>query len=188
MIRPPERCRRGCTVVSRMILERRSHHLATARAINPVFQRPIGLTDQRERMIAGSISMASCTRCRKQPFQDSSCRSSVEREICAAATFSSRCASDDVPGMGTMTGERASSQAIATCTSVAPRRRRRPPKPKVPSRGLPHPHPPSHEPLTRSPSAPQLPLRKTQERSGGSSPAPASITMLDPFGFLTVIK
>ena len=28
------------------------------------------------------------------------------REICAAATFSSRCASDDVPGRGTMTGER----------------------------------------------------------------------------------
>src|SRR5262249_9512995 len=62
-------------------------------------------------------------RCQKQPFQDSSCRSSVERRIRAAATFSSRCASDDVPGMGTITGEWASSQAIATCTGVAPRRR-----------------------------------------------------------------
>src|SRR5499427_8070184 len=62
-------------------------------------------------------------RCQKQPFQDSSCRSSVERRTRAAATFSSRCATDDVPGMGTMTGERASSQAIATCTGVAPRRR-----------------------------------------------------------------
>src|SRR6516165_4904757 len=62
-------------------------------------------------------------RCQKQPFQDSSCRSSVERRIRAAATFSSRCATDDVPGMGTMTRERANSQAIATCMGVAPRRR-----------------------------------------------------------------
>jgi Transposase DDE domain group 1 len=68
-----------------------------------------------------AFQMASACGRQKQPFQDSSCRSSVERGIRAAATFSSRCASDDVPGMGTMTGERASSQAIATCTGVAPR-------------------------------------------------------------------
>lgn len=32
---------------------------------------------------------------------------------CAAAMFSSRCWGEDVPGMGNMTGERASSQAMA---------------------------------------------------------------------------
>jgi len=65
-------------------------------------------------------------RCQKQPFQDSSCRSSVERRIRAPATFSSRCATDDVPGMGTMTRERAAAAVIGrTRTSPAQRHRAR---------------------------------------------------------------
>src|SRR5262249_47632985 len=38
----------------------------------------------------------------------------------AAAMFSSRCATLDVPGMGNTTGASASSQASATCPGVAP--------------------------------------------------------------------
>lgn len=37
-----------------------------------------------------------------------------------AAQFSSRCASEDVPGIGSMTGERRSSQAREICDTVAP--------------------------------------------------------------------
>src|SRR5437660_9871403 len=36
----------------------------------------------------------------------------------AAAMFSSRCASDDVPGMGNMTGDFCSNQARASCTTL----------------------------------------------------------------------
>ena len=39
-----------------------------------------------------------------------------------AARFSSRCATDDVPGISRMLGDRASSQARATCAGVAPSR------------------------------------------------------------------
>jgi hypothetical protein len=37
----------------------------------------------------------------------------------SAATFSSRCSTDDVPGIGNITAERASSQASAICAGVA---------------------------------------------------------------------
>jgi hypothetical protein len=37
----------------------------------------------------------------------------------AAATFSSRCATEEVPGMGSIAGECPSSQASATCDGVA---------------------------------------------------------------------
>jgi hypothetical protein len=46
--------------------------------------------------------------------EHNSFRSSADRRTWAAATFSSRCVSEDVPGMGAVTGEWASSQAIAT--------------------------------------------------------------------------
>ena len=36
-----------------------------------------------------------------------------------AATFSSRCSTEDVPGIGSITGERASSHASAICAGVA---------------------------------------------------------------------
>src|SRR5260370_22336474 len=36
----------------------------------------------------------------------------------AASTFSSRCLTDEVPGMGSITGERFSNQASATCLGV----------------------------------------------------------------------
>ena len=39
--------------------------------------------------------------------------------MAAAATFSSRCFTRDVPGMGSITGERRSSHAIALCETVA---------------------------------------------------------------------
>ena len=39
--------------------------------------------------------------------------------ICAAAKFSSRCSIEDVPGIGSITGERASSHASAICAGVA---------------------------------------------------------------------
>ncbi len=44
----------------------------------------------------------------------SSSNSSPDSSIPAAAMFSSRCATDDVPGIGSMTGERRSSQASAS--------------------------------------------------------------------------
>lgn len=37
----------------------------------------------------------------------------------AAAMFSSRCSTEDVPGIGSMIGERASSQASANCDGLA---------------------------------------------------------------------
>ncbi len=46
--------------------------------------------------------------------------SSVSDRInCAACRFSRRCASDDVPGISKMLGERCKSQASATCIGVA---------------------------------------------------------------------
>ena len=51
-----------------------------------------------------------------------SARSSALSASRAAAAFSSRWAIEPVPGMGSMTGERARSQARATCAGVAPRR------------------------------------------------------------------
>jgi hypothetical protein len=39
--------------------------------------------------------------------------------ICTAATFSSRCVTVDVPGIGSITGERCSSQASSSWASVA---------------------------------------------------------------------
>ena len=46
-------------------------------------------------------------------------RSSSLSVSSAAATFSSRCSTDEVPGIGSITGERASSQASATWPGVA---------------------------------------------------------------------
>ena len=46
--------------------------------------------------------------------------SSSLRAIPAAATFSSRWATEPVPGIGSITGERCSSHASATCAGVAP--------------------------------------------------------------------
>src|SRR5437899_5555839 len=40
----------------------------------------------------------------------------------SAATFSSRCASDDVPGIGNMTSDFCSNQASASCTTLTLRR------------------------------------------------------------------
>src|SRR5437868_8432176 len=40
----------------------------------------------------------------------------------SAAMFSSRCASDDVPGIGNMTGDFCSNQASASCTTLTLRR------------------------------------------------------------------
>src|SRR6266516_1473876 len=40
----------------------------------------------------------------------------------AAAMFCSRCASDDVPGIGNMTGDLCSNQASASCTTLILRR------------------------------------------------------------------
>src|SRR5438132_13127071 len=40
----------------------------------------------------------------------------------AAAMFSSRCASDDVPGIGNMTGDLCNNQASASCTTLTLRR------------------------------------------------------------------
>src|SRR5204862_4120897 len=40
----------------------------------------------------------------------------------AAAMFSSRCASEDVPGIGNMTGDFCSNQASASCTTLTLRR------------------------------------------------------------------
>ena len=42
-----------------------------------------------------------------------SARSCGDRRMHSAATFSSRCAIDDVPGIGTVMGERASNHAMA---------------------------------------------------------------------------
>ncbi len=50
---------------------------------------------------------------------ESSARSFGKSWMFAAATFSSRWASDDVPGIGSIAGERASSQAIAIWAGVA---------------------------------------------------------------------
>src|SRR3989454_11226777 len=40
----------------------------------------------------------------------------------AAAMFSSRCASDDVPGIGNITGDFCNNQASASCTTLTLRR------------------------------------------------------------------
>ena len=47
---------------------------------------------------------------------------SGESVSCAAARFSRRCASEDVPGINNIFGERCSSHASATCIGVFPRR------------------------------------------------------------------
>jgi hypothetical protein len=47
------------------------------------------------------------------PSEPSSFRSFLVSLISAAATFSSRCCTDEVPGISSMAGERASSQARA---------------------------------------------------------------------------
>src|SRR5215212_9791211 len=52
----------------------------------------------------------------------SSGRSSSERVSAAPATFSRRCATDEVPGMSRMLGERCSSHASATVLGLASRR------------------------------------------------------------------
>ena len=53
----------------------------------------------------------------------SAARASSGNARSAAARFSRRWASDEVPGISRMLGARASSQASATCIGVAPRRR-----------------------------------------------------------------
>jgi hypothetical protein len=49
----------------------------------------------------------------------SASNSSCDSRSAAAPMFSSRCVRRDVPGMGSMTGDRCSSHASATCDGVA---------------------------------------------------------------------
>ena len=60
----------------------------------------------------------------RQPTARASCSidatSSGVRAMVRAFQFSSRCAGELVPGIGSMTGERASSHAIAICAGDAP--------------------------------------------------------------------
>jgi hypothetical protein len=69
----------------------------------------------REKRIAVSV------RCDQPPGSASPSRasSSAVSSSSAAATFSSRCSTELVPGIGSITGARASSQANATCPGVA---------------------------------------------------------------------
>ena len=57
---------------------------------------------------------------RLQPSLPSWATWSSVRPISAASTFSSRWATLEVPGIGSITGERCSSQARASCAGVAP--------------------------------------------------------------------
>src|SRR5262249_9714956 len=54
-----------------------------------------------------------------EPAVLNSSNSSSPRVISAAATFSSRCATLDVPGIGNITGDRFSNHASASCDGVA---------------------------------------------------------------------
>ena len=56
------------------------------------------------------------------PVQPNSCILSSSIFKSAVATFSSRCSTLEVPGIGNMTGDRASSHARATCDGLACRR------------------------------------------------------------------
>src|SRR5262249_22250545 len=62
-------------------------------------------------------------RCQKQRLRERSRRCAVERRIRAAAPFPQGRATDDAREREKMPREGASSQAFATCTGVAPRRR-----------------------------------------------------------------
>jgi hypothetical protein len=55
-----------------------------------------------------------------QPVGVRAAMSSGLSSMAAAATFSSRWVTDDVPGIGTITGERCNSQARASCDGVTP--------------------------------------------------------------------
>src|SRR5439155_14984984 len=63
-------------------------------------------------------------------FQLSVARSSGGILKVAAAVFSSKCAIEAVPGIGSMTGERASNHASATCAGGSPSRRASPFRPR----------------------------------------------------------
>src|SRR5206468_12599828 len=63
-------------------------------------------------------------------FQLSAARSSGGILRVAAAVFSSKCAIEAVPGIGSMTGERASNHASATCAGGSPSRRASPFRPR----------------------------------------------------------
>src|SRR4029079_5656449 len=63
-------------------------------------------------------SSAPCA-LRSAPFHPTSRNSSSLNSIVAANAFSSRCFTRDVPGIGSITGERFSSHASAICAGVA---------------------------------------------------------------------
>jgi hypothetical protein len=65
-------------------------------------------------------TMASGSRLQRRASAAMAATSSGARRMLRAAQFSSRWATDEVPGMGSMTGERASSQARAIWAGVAP--------------------------------------------------------------------
>ena len=60
-----------------------------------------------------------------RPIASSSASTSSDSREPAPAMFSRRCATEEVPGISRMFGERCSSQASATCIGVAPSRRPR---------------------------------------------------------------
>ena len=72
--------------------------------LGPRIWLPSTLADEKRRTSALAGYAASSSRCRSGSSSTSS----------AASTFSCRCASEAVPGIGSMTGERSSSQASAT--------------------------------------------------------------------------
>src|SRR5215471_7431635 len=62
--------------------------------------------------VAGVFTICGCPATRRSTYLVSA-RSCGDRRMYSAATFSSRCAIDDVPGIGTVMGERASNHAMA---------------------------------------------------------------------------
>jgi hypothetical protein len=69
--------------------------------------------------MAGEVNVGHLRRSACLMSSPSSWNSSPVSRSAAAARFSSRCATDEVPGIGSITGERASSQARATWAGVA---------------------------------------------------------------------
>jgi len=63
--------------------------------------------------IAKVLRRLGCEKLGPAALQDSSASSGGDRRMRIAVTFSSRCATDDVPGIGRVMGERASNHAMA---------------------------------------------------------------------------
>ena len=115
-----------------MVLQR-AHGLDEPAVVGPALGRRLG----RVESAAGVSRMFAATRTPYCPAASrralgsgvllagapSVSNSSSDSSISAAATFSSRCATFDVPGIGSITGERFSSQASASCEGVASCRR-----------------------------------------------------------------